>query len=86
MDPEGIVITKHGKPIARLVPIEGDSRALIGSLKGKYPRSRVTFAPPGYGGMLRLDTHILLFALTGELTLDVCRAIRGLDFPRRPGR
>jgi prevent-host-death family protein len=35
VDPEGIVITKHGKPVARLVPIEGASRALIGSLKGK---------------------------------------------------
>jgi prevent-host-death family protein len=35
VDPEGIVITKHGKPVARLVPIQGHSRALIGSLKGK---------------------------------------------------
>lgn len=35
VDPEGIVITKHGKPIAKLVPIEADSRALIGSFKGK---------------------------------------------------
>jgi prevent-host-death family protein len=35
VDPDGIVITKHGKPIARLVPVRGDSRGLIGSLKGK---------------------------------------------------
>ena len=28
--PEGIVITKHGKPVARLVPIESDSADLIG--------------------------------------------------------
>jgi len=33
--PEGIIITKHGKPIAKLVPIETDSASLIGSLAGK---------------------------------------------------
>jgi prevent-host-death family protein len=33
--PEGIVITKHGKPVAKLIPINVDSAALIGSLKGK---------------------------------------------------
>jgi prevent-host-death family protein len=33
--PEGIVITKHGKPIAKLIPIRADSSALIGSLAGK---------------------------------------------------
>jgi len=35
VDPEGIVITKHGKPVARLVPIENDSAQMIGSFKGK---------------------------------------------------
>jgi prevent-host-death family protein len=33
--PEGIIVTKHGKPVAKLVPIEADSTALIGSLKTK---------------------------------------------------
>jgi prevent-host-death family protein len=33
--PEGIIVTKHGKPVAKLVPIEADSTALIGSLKAK---------------------------------------------------
>jgi prevent-host-death family protein len=33
--PEGIVITKHGKPVARLVAIDTEPGALIGSLKGK---------------------------------------------------
>jgi prevent-host-death family protein len=33
--PEGIVITKHGKPVAKLVPVTTDSATLIGSLKGK---------------------------------------------------
>lgn len=35
VDPEGIVITKHGKPVAKLVPVETESANLIGSLKGK---------------------------------------------------
>jgi prevent-host-death family protein len=35
LDPEGIVITKHGRPVARLVPIERASAALIGSLEGR---------------------------------------------------
>ncbi len=33
--PEGIVITKHGKPVAKLIPIGVDSASLIGSLRGK---------------------------------------------------
>ena len=35
VDPEGIVITKHGRPVAKLIPIEGTSEHLIGSLHGK---------------------------------------------------
>jgi prevent-host-death family protein len=33
--PEGIVITKHGRPVAKLVPIESGSEGLIGALRGK---------------------------------------------------
>ena len=33
--PDGILITKHGKPVARLMPVEADSKSLLGSLKGK---------------------------------------------------
>ena len=33
--PEGIIVTKHGKPVAKLIPIEADSAHLIGSLKGE---------------------------------------------------
>jgi prevent-host-death family protein len=33
--PEGIVITKRGKPVARLVPYATTSEELLGSLKGK---------------------------------------------------
>lgn len=35
VDPEGIIITKHGKPVARLLPMKGRSSDLIGSMKGK---------------------------------------------------
>jgi prevent-host-death family protein len=35
VDPEGIVITKRGKPVAKLIPFSADSSSLIGSLTGK---------------------------------------------------
>jgi prevent-host-death family protein len=35
LDPEGIVITKHGKPLARLIPASSDCAELIGSMKDK---------------------------------------------------
>jgi prevent-host-death family protein len=35
VDPDGIVITKHGKPVAKLIPFSADSSRLIGSLSGK---------------------------------------------------
>jgi len=35
VDPDGIIITKHGKPVAKLVPVHTDSANLIGSFKGK---------------------------------------------------
>lgn len=35
VDEEGIVITKRGKPVAKLIPIRAASAELIGSLKGK---------------------------------------------------
>ncbi len=35
VDPEGIVVTKRGRPVARLVPIAQGGGALLGSLKGK---------------------------------------------------
>lgn len=35
LDPEGLVITKHGKPVAKLIPFERQSATLIGSLNGK---------------------------------------------------
>jgi prevent-host-death family protein len=35
VDPDGIIITKHGKPVAKLIPVHTDSAKLIGSFKGK---------------------------------------------------
>jgi len=39
--PEGIVITKHGRPVARLLPVQADPADLVGCLKGT-----VTIADP----------------------------------------
>jgi prevent-host-death family protein len=35
VDDEGIVITKRGKPVAKLIPIRAESASLIGALKSK---------------------------------------------------
>ena len=35
VDQDGLVITKRGKPVAKLIPIGADSASLIGSLAGK---------------------------------------------------
>jgi prevent-host-death family protein len=33
--PEGLVITKHGRPVAKLIPFEQGNAELIGCMKGK---------------------------------------------------
>lgn len=35
VDSDGIIITKHGKPVAKLIPIEAESSAMIGKLRGR---------------------------------------------------
>ena len=35
LDADGLIITKHGKPVARVVPYGSDSADLIGSLRHK---------------------------------------------------
>ena len=36
LEPAGIIITKRGRPVARVLPaVEADNRKLIGSMKGK---------------------------------------------------
>lgn len=44
VDDEGLVITKHGKPVAKLIPIRAESASLIGSLKGKLKIKGPTFS------------------------------------------
>lgn len=35
LGPDGLIITKHGKPVAKLTPISEKNADLIGCLKGK---------------------------------------------------
>ena len=35
LDSEGIVVTKHGKPVAKIIPIAAEYADLIGCLRGK---------------------------------------------------
>lgn len=35
LDADGLVITKHGKPVARVIPYARQSASLIGSLEDK---------------------------------------------------
>ena len=35
LEPEGIIVTKRGKPIARVIPYSDDAPSLIGSLRHK---------------------------------------------------
>jgi prevent-host-death family protein len=35
LEPDGIVVTKHGRPIARVLPAERASAHLIGALRGR---------------------------------------------------
>ena len=35
LGPEGLIITKHGKPVATLLPMPVSSADMIGSMRGK---------------------------------------------------
>jgi prevent-host-death family protein len=35
LESDGVVITKHGKPVAKLIPMRSSCADLIGSFKGK---------------------------------------------------
>lgn len=35
LEPDGLVVTKHGKPVARVLPYDASPSSLLGSLKGK---------------------------------------------------
>ena len=34
LGPEGVVVTKHGRPVARVLPMQASSADLIGALSG----------------------------------------------------
>jgi len=35
LDPDGVVITKHGQPVAKLIPWGRAASTMIGSMKGR---------------------------------------------------
>lgn len=35
LEPDGVVVTKHGKPVARVLPVASAPADLIGVLKGR---------------------------------------------------
>ena len=35
LDADGLVVTKHGKPVARVIPFDAEGADLIGSLRHK---------------------------------------------------
>ena len=35
LEPDGLVVTKHGKPVARVIPYDSQGLELIGSLRHK---------------------------------------------------
>ncbi len=42
--PDGLEITKHGKPLAKVFPVEQQSASLIGSLRGKIKKKGDIFS------------------------------------------
>ena len=44
LGPDGIVVTKHGKAVARVIPADSSCAALIGSMKGKVGVSGDVFS------------------------------------------
>jgi antitoxin (DNA-binding transcriptional repressor) of toxin-antitoxin stability system len=36
LPPEGVLVTKRGKPVARLLPVPKPGASLIGALKGRF--------------------------------------------------
>jgi prevent-host-death family protein len=44
LEPEGIVVTKHGKPVALVIPADTGCASLIGSMKGRVKVSGDVFS------------------------------------------
>ena len=62
LDADGLIVTKRGKPVARVVPYDSQEAELIGSLRQKIEvRGRPVDGPACAGmPMLNLDTNILV--------------------------
>lgn len=39
LDPDGLIVTKHGKVLAKVIPVEQESAYLIGSMKNKIKKN-----------------------------------------------
>ena len=45
LEPDGLVVTKHGKPVARVIPYDSQGLDLIGSLRHKIKIKGGVFSP-----------------------------------------
>lgn len=72
VNPEGILVTKRGKPVAKLIPVERGGKALLGILKGKI-RERQRSMP------LRILTSGLS-RVSGKVSV-CCSCVTSLPFP-----
>ena len=76
--PEGLVITRGGRPVARALPYSEDRASLIGSLRDKIRVRVARSSRRGSAGtrMVSLDTHILIDALGGSLPVRAPLRVR----------
>ena len=50
LDADGLIVTKHGKPVARVVPFDNEGAELIGSLRDKIKdQGRRVYDRPSLG-------------------------------------
>ena len=75
LDANGLIITKRGKPVARVIPYQAQDSDLIAIMnrKIKIKGDIFTTGHPMATQMVNLDTHILIFAFNGELQASVQR-------------
>ena len=45
LGPDGIVVTKHGKAVARVIPADSDCAVLIGSMAGRMKHTPPAISP-----------------------------------------
>jgi antitoxin (DNA-binding transcriptional repressor) of toxin-antitoxin stability system len=72
---ETVVITKQGKPVAKLVPVDPQGDDVFGFLRGKVTItgdvvSHVVSARMGQSQVILLDTHVVLWLATDPAKLS----------------